>query len=428
MMNHRRFLLDGTPTFMRSIDLQLYDKQFEFVTADENYLGIFGGIGSGKSQAGAVRSLLATQGQIGSQRVPVPNLGVVTAPTYTMLRDATMRTFFDVAGNLVAKHNKSDYSVTMRNGSEVLFRSTSEPERLRGPNATWAWMDEAALSPAEAWKIVIGRLRQHGLFGWAWLTTTPKGRNWIWQRFVKEQLANYRKIKTGTRENPFLSEDFIASLEREYTGDFAKQELLGDFVAFEGLIYPEFDRDRHIIAYQPDRKFKYVVGGIDWGFANPGVMLVGGVDADDRIHIVHEDYERRRRVEEWATLGAQLSARWGVQTWFADPSEPDYIRICQEAGMKVEAANNSVNTGIQVVKNRLVVWPDGSPRIILMPDAVWTASEFEQYQWLSNRDGLRDAPKKANDHSLDALRYLCMGVEEMASASVAGLDVTQWAG
>jgi hypothetical protein len=68
--------------------------------------------------------------------------------------------------------------------------------------------------------------------------------------------------------------------------------------------------------------------------------------------------------------------------------------------------------GIQVVKNRLAVQGDGKPRLMVHVDAANTLADFEQYQWLENRDGLRDQPRKTNDHAMDALRYAAMGVDE----------------
>lgn len=74
-----------------------HPKQAAFISSPSRHLAMVGGIGSGKSQGGAVRSLRAAYGWVGDQRIETPNLGVVTAPTYPMLRDATIRTFRDVA-------------------------------------------------------------------------------------------------------------------------------------------------------------------------------------------------------------------------------------------------------------------------------------------------------------------------------------------
>lgn len=412
---------------MTSLDFQLYGKQFDFLTCDARAVSYVGGIGAGKTLAGSVRALLASQGQIGSHRIPTPNLGVVTAPTYPMLRDATVRTFIEVAGDLIAEHNKSEATMKMVNGSEILFRSTEHPERLRGPTISWWFGDEAALYTERVWKIMLGRLRQYGQRGFAWLATTPKGRNWIWQKFVQAGRASYALFTVATWENPFLSDDYILSLMEEYSGDFARQELEGEFVGFEGLIYPAFDRLTHVVSSEPAR-FVYTAAGVDWGFAHPGVILVGGVDGDGRVHIVHEEYQRRRRIEEWVEVAKQLRDTWGIQAWYCDPSEPDYIKAFKNAGLRgVSEANNAVNPGIQEVSNRLVRRADGRARLTLAPGCVWTAAEFEQYQWAENRDGLRDEPKKANDHALDALRYLAMGVSGKERKGTVVVENEQWA-
>lgn len=392
--------------------VELYSPQYQFVSHQAHHLAFVGGIGSGKTVSGCARALAAGLGWIGTKQIRTPNLGIVTAPTYPMLRDATLRTFLEVGEVFVSDYNKSEARVTLANGSEVLFRSTEHPERLRGPSISWWYGDEAALYPAMVRKIMLGRLRQYGQRGHDWLTTTPKGRDWIWKLFVHEQRAGYEMIRARTADNPYLDRAFVADLEAEYTGDFARQELEGEFVAFEGLVYPEFDRERHIVTVRPET-FAQVIAGVDWGFTNPGVMLVFGVDGDGRMWGLHEEYVRQRRIEEWARVAADLRDTYGVTRFVCDPSEPDYIRALKDAGCRAEGANNSVRPGIQAVKNRLVVRPDGLPRLLLAPGMVWTASEFEQYQWRTNPrgEGFADEPMKANDHAIDSLRYAVMAVD-----------------
>jgi PBSX family phage terminase large subunit len=389
------------------------DQQARFVGTSSHFAAFIGGIGSGKSYGGCIRGLLASFGYIGTkQRIPTPNLGVIVAPSYTMLRDATLRTFFEVAGESVTTYNKVEFRAQMANGSEILFRSTDNPESLRGPNIAWAMMDEAALSSVSAWDILLGRLRQFGQLGYLWLTTTPKGRNWIWQKFVQEANPARRLFKGASRDNLALSSEVLEAWENAYTGDFARQELEGEFVAFEGLVYPEFDRQTHVSTARPS-VFVNVVAGVDWGWTNPGVITVFGVDGDGRMWGLHEEYRRQRRIEEWANVATELRNTYGIKTFFCDPSEPNYIKALQERGCKTEAANNEVNTGIQKVKARLVKRSDHQPRLILSPSFVYTFTEFEQYQWRPQADkqGFRDEPVKANDHTLDSIRYAVMGVD-----------------
>jgi PBSX family phage terminase large subunit len=399
--------------------IDLFGKQYEFAVSPAHFAALNGGIGSGKSIAGAVRTLYAALGSIGGAKVQTPNVGVVTAPTYPMLRDASIRTFFEIAGDLVTDWRKSENIAVLRNGSEILFRSADKPDTLRGPNLTYWWGDEAAYYQSDVWRVMIGRLRQYGAQGYAWVTTTPKGRNWLYREFVQQQRADYAIFNIRTTQNPFLDRAYVAGLQEAYTGDFARQELEGDFVAFEGLIYPEFNRDTHVTT-EAAGQYAYYLAGVDWGYANPGVILVFGVDGDGRMTLVREEYQRQRRIEEWAALARALYDTFRIQTFYCDPAEPDFIAAFQAAGCPATQANNEVLPGIQAVKNRLVLRGDGRPRLRLSAEAVNTAVEFEQYAWMENRDGVRDAPKKTNDHALDALRYACMGIEEYTGALFAG--------
>jgi PBSX family phage terminase large subunit len=399
--------------------IDLFGQQYEFAVSPAHFAALNGGIGSGKSIAGAVRTLYAALGSIGGTKVQTPNVGVVTAPTYPMLRDASIRTFFEIAGDLVTDWRKSENIAVLRNGSEILFRSADKPDTLRGPNLTYWWGDEAAYYQSDVWRVMIGRLRQYGAQGYAWVTTTPKGRNWLYREFVQQQRADYAIFNIRTTQNPFLDRAYVAGLQEAYTGDFARQELEGDFVAFEGLIYPEFSRDTHVTT-EAAGQYAYYLAGVDWGYANPGVILVFGVDGDGRMTLVREEYQRQRRIEEWAALARALYDTFRIQTFYCDPAEPDFIAAFQASGCPATQANNEVLPGIQAVKNRLVLRGDGRPRLRLSAEAVNTAVEFEQYAWMENRDGVRDAPKKTNDHALDALRYACMGIEEYTGALFAG--------
>lgn len=127
----------------------------------------------------------------------------------------------------MADVNRSEMRMVLRGGHEVLFRSADDPDRLRGANLHWAWIDEAALCDEETWPVVLGRLRADGEAGMAWLTTTPKGLNWV-HRLVEE--GHVVAYHATTMSNPFLAQEYIDSLRQQYPSEYARQELLGEFV------------------------------------------------------------------------------------------------------------------------------------------------------------------------------------------------------
>ena len=381
--------------------IKLYPAQHDFLLDGARFTAFVGGIGSGKTYAGCVKAL---------QNCTSDGLGLIVAPTYPMLRDATLRTFQDVADGAILDFHKGEMRAIVGN-AEVLFRSADDPERLRGPNLSWAYIDEAALCHKMTWPIIIGRLRAGGKAGPCWITTTPKGRNWVWQEFVEKQRDGYSIHRARTDENPYLAKEFVDDLKASYVGTFAAQELAGEFVGFEGLVYEDFDRLVHVGKREAD--LVQVVAGVDWGYTNPAVMLVIGLDGDGRAYLLDEFYQRRMLIGDMAQAAARLAKLWNVEVFVCDPSEPANIAEFQKAGVRAEAADNAVIEGIQKVKARLAVPGDAKPRLLIDPACANTIAEFEGYCWKQHRTGdLKDEPEKMNDHAMDALRYAVMYLDQ----------------
>jgi predicted phage terminase large subunit-like protein len=191
-----------------------------------------GGVGSGKTMAGCAEAFRPEYAGA---------TGAFVAPTFPMLRDATLRTFIGLCEVVKAQgwpvlksFNKGDMVAELDTGTTILFRSADDPERLRGPNLGFFYLDEAALMPRKTWDIMLGRLRERP--GRSWLTTTPRGFNWIYDLFVTQTLDGYDLIRSSSRDNPYLPKDFIGSLEQAYAGQFRQQEIEGEFVQPEGAL------------------------------------------------------------------------------------------------------------------------------------------------------------------------------------------------
>jgi phage terminase large subunit-like protein len=213
--------------------IKVYGKQMQFLESKALWRAFVGGIGSGKSWIGALDMI---------RRAKPDRLYLVTAPTYPMLSDASFRSFATVAQELevVAAGDvkvSPPQSIKLITGAEILFRSTDNPEMLRGPNLSGVWMDEASLSKREAFDILIGRLRQGGEMGWGTATFTPKGKlHWTYKMFgLGAQDTDL--IHARSEENPFLPKDFVANIRKQYTAQQIKQELGGSFIDSGGNHY-----------------------------------------------------------------------------------------------------------------------------------------------------------------------------------------------
>lgn len=211
------------------LEISLLPAQMAFRRSDAVYRGFVGGIGSGKSWVGAYDLM---------RRSKPDRLYMAVAPTYSMMRDATLRGFLKIARDLrfLRDFQRSDMLARLGNGAEVIFRSADDPERLRGPNLSGVWMDEASLTDRAAWDVIIGRLREGGEQGWVSATFTPKGRaHWTFDVFGASG-TNVALFHSKTVDNTFLPAGFDETVRSQYTSQFAAQELGGEFIEAGGRL------------------------------------------------------------------------------------------------------------------------------------------------------------------------------------------------
>lgn len=391
-------------------DLNPYDEQTPFLGTQRRYYGFISGIGAGKTFVGVLRSLL------NAQEWNPGSLGAIIAPTGTNIRDIILPEMremgvFDAEGVEYRGKSAEEPGIHFANGSRVILEGADNSrkiERLRGLNLAWWWMDEAAIIPRQAWDILTGRLRQ-GNYRNGFVTTTPKGRNWVWERFVDDVAGEDQQhgdatvyadaetlslLEVPTHANPHNPADYRDSVEDEYEGAFYRQEVLGQFTKFDGLVYPWFREDEHVIGSEPDRADR-VVYGIDWGFSNPSVVLAVAL-RDGQPIVLDEVYESRMTVEDLAGQLGDLQAEHGQGVVYADPAEPASIEQLQRAGYDAIAADNEVMPGIQHVSSR-------KDSLRVHERCQNLINEFGMYQYRDGGDS--DKVRKENDHAMDALRY-----------------------
>jgi hypothetical protein len=410
---------------------QLNPAQFAFVACRDRFSFYVGGVGAGKTWAGAVRAILRTQQQPHS-------LGLIGAPTYPMLRDVTERTFFELLPRALLGHfNRTYRHLSLTNGSEVLFRSLDEPDRVRGLNLAWFWLDEAPLCGHYAWEVLKGRLRQRSFEPAGWATGSPKGRDDFARDFELASLPGHRLFRASTRANlRNLPPGYVEDLG--YTGPFADQEIEGLFVAFEGLVY-RFDASAggHLRTPEPGTTFRRVIGGVDWGYTNPTAALVFGLDGDRRAWQLDEFYERRAGLRERVLPAlVELTRRYAVQVWYCGPDEPEHIDALKAAlsaaGLPCQArvADNAVVPGIQTVTAQLAPRDDGTHGLYVDPRCKATLAEFGSYCYATVDRTRRDPaeqPLKQGDHAMDATRYALHTELAGAARTEAYLaDIRRW--
>lgn len=80
--------------------------------------------------------------------------------------------------------------------------------------------------------------------------------------------TDYKSFHFSTYNNPHIPHSEIEKAKLEITEDRFAQEYLADFRKTQGLVYKDFNRDKHLYTneavIEADR-----LAGIDWGWTNP---------------------------------------------------------------------------------------------------------------------------------------------------------------
>lgn len=231
----------------RIVNYHPLPSQRRFHDLETRIKGYSGPVGSGKSAAlchEAIDLAFKNDGRT----------GLIGAPTYNMLRDATLDAFQEIlrASAIGYELNRSSFTLTITEcDSRILFRSLDEPERLRGSNLAWFGVDELTYCSEDAWTRLEARLRdpqanQLGGFG-VW---TPKGFDWVYRRFVGDPIAGYGLVQAEAFENTHLLErtpDYYDRLKASYDEAFYRQEVLGSYLNLQaGQVYYAFDREKNV--------------------------------------------------------------------------------------------------------------------------------------------------------------------------------------
>jgi len=243
----------------------------------------------------------------------------------------------------------------------------------------------------------------------------PRGsHHWILER------AKNRKLKllhSKHKDNPSLfdaagnaTEQGKASLATlsNLTGTRRLRLFEGKWTTPEGLVYDGYNADTHVVHRDPS-EFQYWVMGADEGYTNPAVLLLIGIDGDNRLHIAQEFYQSgvlQSAVVEQAVEMDKSARKFnrigrGIAVAAVDSSAAGLIADLRNAGIPAEPHHGRVLDGIAIVQSLLVIRGDNRPGLTIEPDCINTQNEFESYIWKPGKDEV----VKENDHSMDAIRY-----------------------
>ncbi len=412
-----------------------HEKQLAFHKSLKRNRWVFGGNRSGKTECGAVESVYFARGIHPYRENRKEVCGWVVSLSQQVQRDVAQKKILrylrkDWIEDIVMLSGRKDSPengiidlIRVKNvfgGSSVIgFKSCDQGrEKFQGASLDFVWFDEEP--PEDIYLECRMRVldRKGDIFG----TMTPlKGRTFVYNEIFLNRHADgevWHEFMEWS-DNPYLDEAEIKALEGSMDERTLQARRYGKFVAEgEGLVYPEFDENVHVIEpFDVPKEWQDMIS-IDPGLNNPLSAHWYAVDFDDNVYVLYEHYEAGKDIDYHADEIKKICARVG---WHTDGKG----RICAlidsaakqrtlggiksvaelfyERGILVNPdVDKELFSGIARVKSYLNR-KNGLPNLYIFKNCVHLISELKGYYW-----GKGDVPRKADDHSLDELRYYLM--------------------
>ena len=404
--------------------------------ADGAHKLILGGVGSGKtwySMAELLCLIVLCPGRRWAAMAPTVDQTLhVLRPRFKDLVDQMAESGYPIERRWRMSLSRSDLVC----GGQIYWRSFGKVDNLRGYTLAGAALDETEQhsDPGYVWDVIQGRMRDRkSPIRQMFATTTPDGLRGVVRKFARvrrmgdaDRRRNWWVGRAKTFDNPHLPDDYIENMAAGYSKRQAEQELEGKVLQPANVIYPEFDRGRHVIPYRYDPALPYDLA-CDWGDSRPHILWIQRTPRDEGI--IFDEYcadgdpiDKQREViaQRCARLGKQpvhiagdravkKMNQWAVQ------------RFTSSRLVKMDSRQEqSVKEGIEVTRAMLDPL-FGEPRLYvaqhLVPRGIPDETErgivacLEGYRW---RDATHEqlSPLKDGrlDNGADALRYWCRKV------------------
>lgn len=279
-------------------------------------------------------------------------------------------------------------------------------KKARGFTAAGAFLNEATTLHDTFVKEVISRCSYTGAR--IYMDTNPENpthsvkTDYIdkdGQRLKNGQL-NIKAFNFTLYDNSFLDNEYVQSIEASTpSGMFYDRDILGIWVASEGVVYQDFDKNKNYINSDELDNINFVkyFAGTDWGWEHYGSIVLIGVDDRNNYYLIKEIAKKHKHIEYWIDEAKKIIDKYGDIPFYCDTARPDYIKKFREARIKAIDGRKDVIAGISEVASMFK-----TRKLKVVEDNVDIFKvEIYNYVW---KDG-KDEPVKQYDDVLDSLRY-----------------------
>lgn len=228
---------------------------------------------------------------------------------------------------------------------------------IRGMTAFGAYINEASLAKQEVFKEIISRCSGEGAR--ILVDTNPDNpKHWLLNEYINNSDANILSFKYSLDDNTFLGERYIKNIKANTPqGIFYQRDILGNWVAGEGVIYKSFADN--VIKFETEKSFNFetINIGVDFGgnkskhaFCCTGITK-GYKELIALASEKHEPDTPERLNAQFIDFVKKMLYKYGrIDCIYCDSAEQVLIR-----GMQKALQDNNLNIAIKnAIKNEII--------------------------------------------------------------------------
>ena len=268
---------------------------------------------------------------------------------------------------------------------------------IRGMTAFGAYVNEASLANEKVFKEIISRCSGDGariVFD----TNPDNPEHWLKKEYIDSKSENIISYHFELDDNTFLSPRYIQNIkESTPSGMFYDRDIRGLWVTGEGVVYSDFDSNKHLINDVDNIEFEAYIAGVDWGYSHFGSIVVFGIDKLNNWYLLEEHAKQFKEIDYWADVALDIKARYGNINFYCDSARPEHVERFRRERIRAINADKSVLSGIEEVARLIKLG-----RFFVVSDKVKVfKKEIYNYVW----DEKTGNPVKENDDVMDSMRY-----------------------
>lgn len=295
--------------------------------------------------------------------------------------------------------NKSTFTITLPNGSEILLKGNDDPEKVKSiTGITDIWIEEATELNYDDFLQLDLRLRALVPNQEIVLTFNPVSKtNWCYQHWFVNTPDDAAVVQSTYKDNKFLPKKYVDNLLSlaKYNEAYFKVYALGEFATLDKLIFPHFT----IAEIPPDIAAKPKVSGMDFGFTNDPTAAVSiYYDAPNKtLYICDEIYGKEMTTQAIA----DALELFDFTNIIGDSAEPRMIAELRRKGINIQSAKKGRDSILHGI-----TWLQAQ-KLVVAPKCVNTINELRNYTWLKDKktNEYYNQPIDEFNHCIDALRY-----------------------